>query len=177
MRVSFSIFVVLSFKDRVLVSDQVDCSDEEMYSKLSKQQAIASNMGVIDQELLLAELVKDIANELDNRLLCHKILQHLCALINADRALLYLVEGDKKSDRNYLVNALYDVTRGVDNGVSNEEDVESKSGRYLRVPIGVGVIGTVAKCRELINIQDVNEVNAPFYSISSNFLFLLVTVR
>ncbi|XP_063714576.1 cGMP-specific 3',5'-cyclic phosphodiesterase-like isoform X3 [Symsagittifera roscoffensis] len=139
------------------IPDQVDCSDEEMYSKLSKQQAIASNMGVIDQELLLAELVKDIANELDNRLLCHKILQHLCALINADRALLYLVEGDKKSDRNYLVNALYDVTRGVDNGVSNEEDVESKSGRYLRVPIGVGVIGTVAKCRELINIQDVNE--------------------
>ena len=47
----------------------------------------------MDQEQLMTELVKDIANELDNRLLYHKILQNLCKLTSADRASLYLVEG------------------------------------------------------------------------------------
>ena len=37
--------------------------------------------------------VKDICNELDVRSLCHKILQNVSMLLNADRGSLFLVQG------------------------------------------------------------------------------------
>jgi hypothetical protein len=37
--------------------------------------------------------VKDICNELDVRSLCHKILQNVSILLNADRGSLFLVQG------------------------------------------------------------------------------------
>jgi len=41
--------------------------------------------------------VKDICNELDVRSLCHKILQNVSILLNADRGSLFLVQGDRGS--------------------------------------------------------------------------------
>lgn len=37
--------------------------------------------------------VKDICNELDVKSLCHKILQNVSLLLNADRGSLFLVQG------------------------------------------------------------------------------------
>ena len=37
--------------------------------------------------------MKDICNELDIRSLCHKILQNVSILLNADRGSLFLVQG------------------------------------------------------------------------------------
>lgn len=37
--------------------------------------------------------VKDICNDLDVRSLCHKILQNVSILLNADRGSLFLVQG------------------------------------------------------------------------------------
>lgn len=42
---------------------------------------------------LLLVQVKDICNELDVRSLCHKILQNVSMLLNADRGSLFLVQG------------------------------------------------------------------------------------
>lgn len=39
--------------------------------------------------------VKDICNELDVRSLCHKILQNVSTLLNADRGSLFLVQGER----------------------------------------------------------------------------------
>lgn len=41
--------------------------------------------------------MKDICNELDVRSLCHKILQNVSMLLNADRGSLFLVQGDRGS--------------------------------------------------------------------------------
>ena len=49
----------------------------------------------LDERQLIFELVKDICNELDVRSLCHKILQNVAILTNADRCSLFLVQGDK----------------------------------------------------------------------------------
>ncbi|XP_050537354.1 dual 3',5'-cyclic-AMP and -GMP phosphodiesterase 11-like isoform X2 [Daktulosphaira vitifoliae] len=47
----------------------------------------------LDEKQLIFELVKDICNELDVRSLCHKILQNVSTLLNADRGSLFLVQG------------------------------------------------------------------------------------
>ncbi|XP_025423158.1 dual 3',5'-cyclic-AMP and -GMP phosphodiesterase 11-like isoform X3 [Sipha flava] len=47
----------------------------------------------LDEKQLVFELVKDICNELDVRSLCHKILQNVSTLLNADRGSLFLVQG------------------------------------------------------------------------------------
>ncbi|GBP36588.1 Dual 3',5'-cyclic-AMP and -GMP phosphodiesterase 11 [Eumeta japonica] len=39
--------------------------------------------------------VKDICNELDVRVLCHKILQNVSILLDADRGSLFLVQGER----------------------------------------------------------------------------------
>lgn len=43
--------------------------------------------------IVLFAQVKDICNELDVRSLCHKILQNVSMLLNADRGSLFLVQG------------------------------------------------------------------------------------
>lgn len=48
--------------------------------------------------LFLFEQVKDICNELDVKSLCHKILQNVSILLNADRGSLFLVQGKSSSD-------------------------------------------------------------------------------
>lgn len=54
------------------------------------------------------ELVRDVANELDINVLCHKILVNVGLLTHADRGSLFLVKGD--GENRVLVAKLFDVT-------------------------------------------------------------------
>ena len=54
------------------------------------------------------QLIRDIANELDIDLLCHKILVNVSILTNSDRGSLFLAKGSR--DDRYLVPKLFDVT-------------------------------------------------------------------
>ena len=121
----------------------------------------------------MTELVKDIANELDNRFLYHKILQNLCKLTNADRASLYLVEGEKiTADAPYLYDAVSNVTKSseisqvIENNntgtaASNQQSPGAGSGGNgipYRIPFGMGIVGSVAKTGQTINISDAYQV-------------------
>lgn len=58
------------------------------------------------------ELIKDVANELDIDVLCHKILVNVGLLTHADRGSLFLVKGNSTQNR-YLVAKLFDVTQNT----------------------------------------------------------------
>lgn len=55
------------------------------------------------------ELIRDIANELDINVLCHKILVNVGLLTHADRGSLFLAKNTPKN--RYLVAKLFDVTQ------------------------------------------------------------------
>lgn len=55
------------------------------------------------------ELIRDISNELDINVLCHKILVNVCLLTHADRGSLFLAKGTTKN--RYLIAKLFDVTQ------------------------------------------------------------------
>ncbi|XP_028171004.1 cGMP-specific 3',5'-cyclic phosphodiesterase-like [Ostrinia furnacalis] len=55
------------------------------------------------------DLIKDVANELDIDVLCHKILVNVCLLTSADRGSLFLAKGTPP--HRYLQAKLFDVTR------------------------------------------------------------------
>lgn len=55
------------------------------------------------------ELIRDISNELDINVLCHKILVNVCLLTHADRGSLFLAKGTSKN--RYLVAKLFDVNQ------------------------------------------------------------------
>lgn len=54
------------------------------------------------------ELIRDVANELDIDVLCHKILVNVSLLTHADRGSLFLAKGTMNN--RYLVAKLFDVT-------------------------------------------------------------------
>lgn len=58
------------------------------------------------------ELIKDVANELDIDVLCHKILVNVGLLTHADRGSLFLVKGNTAQNR-CLVAKLFDVTQST----------------------------------------------------------------
>ncbi|CAH1167238.1 unnamed protein product [Phyllotreta striolata] len=112
----------------------------------------------MDEKDLIFELVKDICDDLEVRSLCHKILQNVCMLLNADRGSLFLVEGDKgadgcgtaaglpRSDR-CLVSKLFDVC-----SKSTLMEIEKKE--EIKIPLGTGIVGYVAESGEPVNIPD-----------------------
>lgn len=57
------------------------------------------------------ELIRDVANELDIDVLCHKILVNVGLLTHADRGSLFLAKGT--SANRYLVAKLFDVTQST----------------------------------------------------------------
>ena len=67
---------------------------------------------MMDDSDLFMELIRDVANELDIDVLCHKILVNVGLLTHADRGSLFLARGPR--DSRYLVAKLFDVT--VDTG-------------------------------------------------------------
>lgn len=66
------------------------------------------HLGLLDEGELFMELIRDVSNELDIDVLCHKILVNVGLLTRADRGSLFLVRG------KHLVAKLFDVT--VDTG-------------------------------------------------------------
>lgn len=69
-------------------------------------------LDLMDESELFMELIRDVANELDIDVLCHKILVNVGLLTHADRGSLFLARGPR--DARYLVAKLFDVT--VDTG-------------------------------------------------------------
>lgn len=62
----------------------------------------------LDEGELFMELIRDVANELDIDVLCHKILVNVSLLTYADRGSLFLAKGS--ANNRYLVAKLFDVT-------------------------------------------------------------------
>ncbi|KAK3798864.1 hypothetical protein RRG08_050243 [Elysia crispata] len=108
-----------------------------------------SELKALDEKELMYELVIDICNDLDVTSLCYKILQNLCILLNADRCSLFLVKG---TSSKYLASKLFDVTSDSEfETVCDRED-------EIRIPLGTGIAGYVAKTGEVVNIPDAYEV-------------------
>ncbi|XP_047112368.1 cGMP-specific 3',5'-cyclic phosphodiesterase, partial [Schistocerca piceifrons] len=105
-------------------------------------------LGLLDESELFMELIRDVANELDIDVLCHKILVNVGLLTHADRGSLFLARGPR--DARYLVAKLFDVT--VDTEL--EDAVRRASAEEIRIPFGVGIAGVVAQSKQVINIKD-----------------------
>lgn len=108
-------------------------------------------MNLNDNELFF-ELIRDIANELNVDVVCHKILTNVSILTNSDRGSLFLARGPK--DARYLISKLFDVTAG-----STLEQSLHKGEQQIMIPFGKGIAGHVASTKEYINIPDAYEVN------------------
>lgn len=106
-----------------------------------------------EESELFMELVRDVANELDIDVLCHKIIRNVSLLTHADRGSLFLAKG--LPHERYLVAKLFDVRRDT----SLEEAVELARVEDIRIPFGVGIAGTVAQNKTLINIKDAYNVS------------------
>ncbi|KAK3091837.1 hypothetical protein FSP39_023062 [Pinctada imbricata] len=106
-----------------------------------------TELRALDEKQLMYELVIDICNDLDVTSLCHKILQNVCILLNADRCSLFLVHKRQSEDR-YLEAKLFDVSADT----TLEEVSENREA--IRIPWGTGIIGYVAETGEALNIPD-----------------------
>ncbi|CAF3709710.1 unnamed protein product [Rotaria sordida] len=104
----------------------------------------------LNENELFFELIRDIANELNVDVVCHKILTNVSILTNSDRGSLFLARGPK--DARYLVSKLFDVTAG-----STLEQSLHKEDQQIFIPFGKGIAGHVALTREYINIPDAYE--------------------
>jgi len=107
----------------------------------------------LDRTSLLYELLSDVVSpNLNVNQLTHKILVNILVLTNADRSSLFLVEGPK--DEQILVSRLFDVTSktSLENAIHAESDA-------IRMPVGVGIAGTVAKTGETINLKNAYDVS------------------
>jgi len=110
-------------------------------------------LGRLDESDLFMELIRDVANELDINILCHKILVNVGLLTHADRGSLFLAKGPLE-DR-YLVAKLFDVTQDTE----LEEAVQRAKNEEIKIPFGVGIAGYVAQTKEIINIKDAYKVS------------------
>ena len=125
-----------------------------------------SELKGLDERELMYELVMDICQDLDVTSLCHKILQNVSLLLNADRCSLFLVQGEKDSNSQCLVSKLFDVTYH-----SSLQDCIDKC-EEINVPWATGIIGAVAKTGEPLNIADAYEV-CTRYGQTKIFVFLV----
>uniref|UniRef100_T1I6M0 Phosphodiesterase n=1 Tax=Rhodnius prolixus TaxID=13249 RepID=T1I6M0_RHOPR len=102
----------------------------------------------LDEKELIFELVKDICNELEVKSLCHKILQNVGTLLNADRGSLFLISLITVRHTSLcLVSKLFDVCSR-----STLQEMECKE--EIRIPWGTGIVGFVAETGEPVNIPD-----------------------
>ncbi|XP_066247730.1 cGMP-specific 3',5'-cyclic phosphodiesterase [Euwallacea similis] len=102
----------------------------------------------MDESDLFMELIRDIANELNIDVLCHKILKNVSLLTNADRGSLFLAKGPQEN--RYLVSKFFDVRHDT----TFEDAVKLARSEEIKIPFGVGIAGTVAKNKIMINIKD-----------------------
>lgn len=140
------------------------------------------NLEHLDEGELFMELIRDISNELDINILCHKILVNVGLLTHADRASLFLAKGTPNN--RYLVAKLFDVTQNngeyyyrpplcVYNVSANgiiacnplyvrthlvfDEAIVNRTGEEIIIPFGVGIAGAVAETKNIINIKNAYE--------------------
>ncbi|XP_053976534.1 cGMP-specific 3',5'-cyclic phosphodiesterase-like isoform X1 [Hylaeus volcanicus] len=106
----------------------------------------------LDESDLFMELIRDVANELDINVLCHKILVNVGLLTHADRGSLFLAKGplEDSYNRRYLVAKLFDVTQDTE----LEKAMQRANNEEIKIPFGVGIAGYVAQTKEIINIKD-----------------------
>ncbi|XP_037912457.1 cGMP-specific 3',5'-cyclic phosphodiesterase isoform X3 [Hermetia illucens] len=102
----------------------------------------------LDEGELFMELIRDVANELDIDILCHKILVNVGLLTHADRGSLFLAKGPPNN--RYLIAKLFDVTQDT----ALDDAVQKAKTKELVIPFGVGIAGTVAQTKEIINIKE-----------------------
>lgn len=72
------------------------------------------NLSSLDENELFMKLIRDVANELDMDVLCHKILVNVGLLTHADRGSLFLAKrgsGQQPTQERLLVAKLFDVTQ------------------------------------------------------------------
>lgn len=105
---------------------------------------------------LFMELIRDVANELDIDVLCYKILKNVSILTHADRGSLFLAKNS--GERRYLVAKLFDLRHNT----SFEEAIKLARSEEIKIPFGVGIAGTVAQNKTLINIKDAYKVSNSF---------------
>ncbi|XP_012344985.1 cGMP-specific 3',5'-cyclic phosphodiesterase isoform X1 [Apis florea] len=120
-------------------------SPSRMYTSLVGRR---EELNRLDESDLFMELIRDVANELDINVLCHKILVNVGLLTHADRGSLFLAKGPLE-DR-YLVAKLFDVTQDTE----LEEAIQKAKNEEIKIPFGVGIAGYVAQTKEIINIKD-----------------------
>lgn len=123
---------------------------ERSFSRPSRQRKSKEELQelkILDEQGLLMELVKDIANDLELSSLCHKILQNVSILTDGDRCSLFLVQDYGPNGSKCLVSQVYDV-----NADSCIEEIRDKE--EISVPWGMGIIGHVAQHGETLNIPD-----------------------
>ncbi|XP_068618143.1 dual 3',5'-cyclic-AMP and -GMP phosphodiesterase 11 isoform X3 [Battus philenor] len=127
--------------------------DQPPYATPSRPQRRSRHeLRQLDEKELIFELVKDICNELEVRVLCHKILQNVSILLDADRGSLFLVQGERAASPHpqngrCLVSKLFDVC-----SKSTPEQMEQLE--EIRIPWGSGIVGYVAESGEPVNIPD-----------------------
>ena len=112
-----------------------------------------SELKALDERELMYELVMDICHDLDVTSLCHKILQNVAVMLNADRCSIFLVHGEENSENRCLVSKLFDV-----NMHSTLQDCMER-GEEIRVAWDTGIIGYVANVGHKVNIADAYEVS------------------
>ena len=101
---------------------------------------------------LFVEILKDVVSpDVDVNQLSHKILLNVMLLTDADRSSLFLVEG--VGDEQILVSRLFDVTENSTPEMAIHDESEA-----IKMPVGVGIAGTVAKTGESINVKNAYEV-------------------
>ncbi|KAH9644654.1 hypothetical protein HF086_011823, partial [Spodoptera exigua] len=102
----------------------------------------------LDEADLFMDLIKDVANELDIDVLCHKILVNVCLLTSADRGSLFLAKGIPPN--RYLQAKLFDVTRDTE----LTDALKTARSQEIKIPFGVGVAGLAAQTKYPINIKN-----------------------
>ncbi|ALC45432.1 Pde6 [Drosophila busckii] len=102
----------------------------------------------LDEGELFMELIRDVANELDIDVLCHKILVNVGLLTHADRGSLFLAKGTPNN--KYLVAKLFDVTQNT----ALKDAVKRARAEEIIIPFGIGIAGMVAQTKEMINIKE-----------------------
>ncbi|KAI8500897.1 cGMP-specific 3',5'-cyclic phosphodiesterase [Branchiostoma belcheri] len=116
---------------------------------------LRQELRALDEREMMLQLVRDISNDLDVNLLCHKILQNVSILTNADRCSLFLVKGNKETGERYLVCKLFDV-----NIHSTLEEAESQAAdQESRFPWGMGIVGYTAASGQIVNLPNAYEVS------------------
>ncbi|CAF0854364.1 unnamed protein product [Didymodactylos carnosus] len=95
----------------------------------------------LNEHELFTELIRDIANELNVDVVCHKILTNVSILTNSDRGSLFLARGPM--DGRYLISKLFDVTAGS----TLEQSLHSEDQQII-IPFGKGIAGHVALTKE-----------------------------